>query len=347
MIKNSSEEMITMKTKENRSIAIVATSPLQIMLAHNICKMYLHSYVKCFIMTYNNDNRYAKCEKLAQEYGYDVQAVHVTNRLLSHYWGIVKKCILSFINDEDFDMVIQGIFSTFYFYAFSLNLLKKGGELIITDDGTATFLLEDTKYMDSVVKSPIYKGIFALMNIRKIKHGLFYSIFDNIKSSYFNFKKLKMDLAIQNRSQEGVYFLGTFQEAFASKFKPAISSEQFDNLVKQSVDYLHCKYPNEKIIYTPHGREWESNSLNICDRYQLEYMPTEVSVEVDYPKARIYPKVIVGFKSTALFTLKAIFPLAEVIDIWPSNVNFINKDQLLKSDTTADAMGISHVKFTI
>ncbi len=45
--------------KENK-IAIVATSPLQIMLAHEISKKYNPKYVKCYIMTFDGDNRYHK-----------------------------------------------------------------------------------------------------------------------------------------------------------------------------------------------------------------------------------------------------------------------------------------------
>ena len=42
---------------------------------------------------------------------------------------------------------------------------------------------------------------------------------------------------------------------------------------------------------------------------------TEVSVEIDFVTNDIYPLVVIGFGSTALLTLKYIFPKASIIDL--------------------------------
>lgn len=324
-----------------KRIAIVATSPLQIMLAHNICRLYNVSYIKCFIMTYEGDNRYEKCGKLANDYNYDVQAIQIKDH--SSRWDMVKNCLTSIFHNMGFDIVIQGMFSIPFLYAFSTKLLKTGGELIFTDDGLATLQLQDPKIMNPLIESESLRGILSIMSFRNIKHHLYYTIFNNIKSKYYELNKMNLSALIQNKIPQGVYFLGTFQESYVLNYNPHLTNIQFLSLIEQTVNYINEKYPNEKIMYTPHGREYESKTLKICEKYNLSYLPVDVSVEIDYPQYGHYPKVIVGFMSTALFTLKAMYPLAQVFDIRPSNIEFDYPETLVKTNLSEDIQGIDRI----
>lgn len=324
--------------KKNR-IAIVATSPLQIMLAHKICDMYNPAYVKCFIMTYKGDNRYQKCENLANEYGYEVQAIQIT----SYRVTVIKNTLSSLFVNKGFDLVIQGMFYGLYYYAFSVKLLRKGGDLIMTDDGVATLGLEDDQVMIPLMSSPILKGIFSIMKFRKIKHRLFYTIFNSVKSKYFDIKGLSLSINDKSKGPNGIYLVGTFQESYFPTFNPSMTDKQFNNLLSQTVNFLRTNYPDEDILYTPHGLESKADSLQICKQMNLHYLPSEVSVEIDYPKNGHYPKVIVGFMSTALFTLKAMYPLAKVIDIQPANIEYKYQKKLEKLCLSEDSLGITRM----
>lgn len=330
--------------KENK-IAIVATSPLQIMLAHEISKKYNPKYVKCFIMTYNGDNRYPKCEKLAYDYGYEVQPMQMAN--LSTRWSIIKNSVSSFFHNNDYDIVIQGIFTIVFFYSFSMKLLKNGGQLIITDDGVATFQLEEPSIVGPLFQSKVLRNIFRIMAYRKIKHNLYYTIFEKIQSPHYELKKLNLNSSNLKNTPRGVYFIGTYQAAYVPKYSPQLTENQFYNLIAETVKYIRKKYNTEEIMYTPHGRESEQTSLNICNIWNLHYLPTKVSVEVDYPLNGHYPKVIVGFMSTALFTLRAMFPKAQVIDIRPANSKFIQTDTLEKTNLSEDEIGIKRIYVNI
>lgn len=331
--------------EKSKKIAIVATSPLQILLAHEICKKYKPIYVKCFIMTYEGDNRYGKCSKLAEDYGYNIQPVQMNDN--SSRLSILKNCISSLYLNKGFDLVIQGMFTIDFFYSFSLKLLKSGGELVITDDGVTSFQLEDSNIMKSLFKSRTFKLNNFFMHVRRIRHKLFFTIFDNLTSAHYVLKKLSIGLEISDKTPQGVFFVGTIQEAYVPKYNPRITDSQFNNLIEQTVKYIRENYIGEDIFYTPHGREKETKSLQICKKWDLKYLPTEVSVEVDYPQNGLYPKVIIGFMSTALFTLRAMYPKATVIDIRPNNTKFINPDTLASTDYSEDTIGISRVYLNV
>lgn len=331
--------------KNSPKIAIVSTSPLQILLAHEICKKYKPIYVKCFIMTYEGDNRYNKCKKLAKNYGYDVQPVQMNDN--SSRMSILRNNLSSFFSNDGFDVVIQGMFTIDFIFSFSIKLLKYSGELVITDDGVASFQLEDSTIMERLFKTRTHKINSLIMYLRRIRHSLFFTIFDNITSSHYELKKLSLGIRMSDKTPQGIFFVGTIQEAYVPKYEPPITDCQFDNLIDQTVKYIRMNYNEEDIFYTPHGREKETKSLQICKKWNLKYLPTEVSVEVDYPNHGLYPKVIVGFMSTALFTLRAMFPKAIVIDIRPANAYFINTDTLASTDHSEDVIGISRVYINV
>ena len=54
--------------------------------------------------------------------------------------------------------------------------------------------------------------------------------------------------------------------------------------------------------------------VKILDSNNVKMFNTEISVEVDFCSKGINPAVIIGFGSTALVTLKSIFPYSEVFN---------------------------------
>jgi hypothetical protein len=58
--------------------------------------------------------------------------------------------------------------------------------------------------------------------------------------------------------------------------------------------------------------------LDLLESNEIELFDTKVSVEYDFYVNNINPAIVIGFSSTALYTLKFIYPQAQVNNIYIS-----------------------------
>ena len=93
------------------------------------------------------------------------------------------------------------------------------------------------------------------------------------------------------------------------------------------VNWISKEYPTEKIFYSPHGRSIEDSSIRlVCEDFKIETIASKYTIELDYSWKRYNPVAIIGFGSTALVTLKKVYPQANVINIFlPSKVELFAK----------------------
>jgi hypothetical protein len=96
---------------------------------------------------------------------------------------------------------------------------------------------------------------------------------------------------------------------------------------------------NEDVWYCPHRRNKDDvELLEILDHYNTKIFNTQVSVEYDFINKGLNPLYIAGFGSTALYTLKLIYPEAIVYNVYqhqtkatPSTIAYLKAyDEQLK-----------------
>ena len=186
---------------------------------------------------------------------------------------------------------------------------KKNSKIIFVDDGNSTLKIFETEF--SMWKHIGPRGKLKLFLINLIhkpqkENIFFYSIFDSpsnrnqiIKNNLSNIKSEIEGV------QKGVYVLGTV----ASVLNPLLKESSIEEFVDKIFLYLKSKYPTEEIYYCPHRRDKENESINsMLETHKINLFPTKVSVEFDFIREEINPLFVIGFGSTALFTLKKIYP---------------------------------------
>ena len=62
----------------------------------------------------------------------------------------------------------------------------------------------------------------------------------------------------------------------------------------------------------PHGADDDINVKNLCQKHGFEYDRPDTLIELYMLNLENPPKYVYGFSSTALFTIKKMFPAAEV-----------------------------------
>jgi hypothetical protein len=159
----------------------------------------------------------------------------------------------------------------------------------------------------------LFMIIYALKLTRKFS---FFTIYQVRSKKYNiiqnNLTHLRRYIPSEN---EGIYILGTNPSVLEFK------DYSYQELVHQLHKYLKLNYPLHPIYYCPHRRDVNNEAINtLCKELEMTIFDTEVSVEYDFPLKKINPKLIIGFNSNALFTLKMLFPNSRI-----ESVNFTLK----------------------
>lgn len=155
-------------------------------------------------------------------------------------------------------------------------------------------------------------GFYRLIGVFKlIRKPIFFTIFD-VKSDTYHIIRNTLSTLISKISahSEGIYIIGTNSSILEFR------DYNYIHYLKALYQYISFRYPNEKIYYCPHRRDTNLHEIYaLCDTLNIEVFHTKVSVEIDFINEKVTPKYIFGFTSNALYTLKMLFPAAEIMTV--------------------------------
>ena len=90
---------------------------------------------------------------------------------------------------------------------------------------------------------------------------------------------------------------------------------------------IQYRYPQKKIIYVPHGRDPLNNDLiQLCSDSGVEFLKLDECIEIYLTTLERTPVAILGFGSTALFSLRKIYSKIPIINV------FLNDSKMLLDD---------------
>ena len=178
------------------------------------------------------------------------------------------------------------------------------------DDGNSTITLNPP------VSNKRYKGfkkgikMFPFIMLEKLKQirNQFFSIFD-IDSSLgfvvvpnkFNYLRNSSD----SKEQRGVFVIGTNPNMIH------IQGKSYSQILQKTIEDIKSLYPHDDIYYCKHRLD-NTDYGELFRKLQVVSYNTVISVEVDFCRNKENPLLIVGFGSTALLTLKILFPQSVV-----------------------------------
>lgn len=199
------------------------------------------------------------------------------------------------------------------------NYVSDGSSLIYLDDGNVTIAL-----LKNQISNPFHglnKLFITLIskhrNITTFRNLM--TIYDDIPNEKYSIFALQLSYAIRDNKNEmsdrmrGVYIVGTnikkFCKPLGYKYNDFI--KKLDEIMKR----LCSEYPNEPVIYIPHGRDTSEYAQDICHRYGCQFRRADVMIELELLQQPYSPLAIFGFTSSALYNLKKIYPDIRVVNI--------------------------------
>lgn len=223
------------------------------------------------------------------------------------------KKFISRLNErkEKYSRFVLGDYFSLDMYILAGWMSQKDPEFIYVDDGGSSLLIDSRKLP---LKSKLRKAFADILMIGKgKKNKKMFSVF-SIQTSKFSIVRNKMELlkSTSASAQAGVYIIGTISG------HPGLgwyNLPWFEEVKK----YIAGRFPDEPIYYCPHRRDENPLLDSWIGQASFQRHKTEGNVEFDFIRKKLNPKAIIGFGSTALYTLKSIYPDARIYSLFPSS----------------------------
>lgn len=284
----------------NDKSLFIINSPFQALCAFEAIYFFKEPDPEFFV--FNCDDSKNKIVKLLDQKGYESKIIPFVG---------TKQLLKVLGKFEHYSRIYIGDYFSYPQYLIAVTLAKRKSLFVYLDDGTATLdLLPSTdrkRYSGLSKRALSYRMLNAKVSLKQIK-TLFYSIFDITKETRLNTVKNNFTLLSSETSslaKNGVYIIGTNSSVISFK------DETYEELLIKLIDNIKCRFPDSPIYYCPHRRD-TNNYDGLLEERSVNLFRTEISVEVDFVTNKINPLLIVGFASTALITLKMIYPSCSV-----------------------------------
>ncbi len=236
---------------------------------------------------------------------------------IDSFTELIKKGLTKSFNKslylELFDKVFIGDYYSSPFRLFASFFIKRNTPLILLDDGSATISLYKNglgkikiSNKNVWVKNKITNIFFLFYNKQNISFFSIYQPFGksiNYKKNELNFLKQTQNYEVENQKS---YIIGSPLSELGM-----MSEKQY---FKYIADFIK-KHPNDEYMYCPHRREDKSKVDKLLQEFSLGLFDTEYTLEYDFFIKRIVPQRIIGFGSTALYSLKIINNKTDIYSI--------------------------------
>lgn len=203
-------------------------------------------------------------------------------------------------------------------YFVGYNYVSDGSQVVFLDDGNITI-----NYLQDSVSEPMdpfhRKRLDKIAKRRNMDVGHnFLTIYGDIESPKNHVCQLDLHCVVGDkdnsiRHAKDVYIVGTNLGRFCEPLE--IPEEVYIEKLGDLMRNLRQQYPEDAIFFIPHGRETKDYGKQLCEKYGCIYQRPKLMIELELLNMPCPPKAIYGYTSTALHTLKKLFPAARVVNI--------------------------------
>lgn len=197
-------------------------------------------------------------------------------------------------------------------------MVSDKSDIIYLDDGNPTI-----SQLRGRETEPFDKKVIDFMSLLSSRRGFIFNknvftIYSDIQNSNYDIYGLSLDIIAPKTSKDlhqskGVYIVGTNVERYCIPME--INIDFFISYLDMLMQRFHRDYPDDEIIYMAHGKETLQYAQSLCKKNNCVFCLPSTMVELELLSYESRPKVIVGFGSNALFTLKKIFPSTRVVNV--------------------------------
>lgn len=307
----------------DKKVLFVIGSPFQALCAVEAIREFNIKNFSIICLEYWNDNRRTQVKNILDAYKLEFE-----QKVLSRC-TFVSFFLKSFFHKPKYDIAFVGDIYAYDFRILALSKISRNSQIIFMDDGNTTI---DILNGISHLRTRIFPIRLYLENIIRYvknipKEVSFYTIFDDIDTrnyKVFSNSLSHLDIFGNNKyNKERIgYFLGTNPAGYRQLY--GISTEDYRCMVQNLL--LEMKNIVGTLIYVPHGRDYNDEMESFCLSNGIQYKKLGVCIEYYLLSISDNIFLVAGFTSTALFTIKKVFPNCDVRNY------ILNKETSLSSE---------------
>lgn len=318
------------------SSLFVITSPLNLLCAVNAIHEFEIVEFRFILLLHRDTNeRNNQVFEMMSWFGYPYELYYRDQFSLNDYFSCTN--IFSEAQEHLYDRIFMGNYHDVEMLALTTLFASPNSCLLFIDDGNATI---------SALKNHIYdyskpQGGMKLMKWYKnsylprqkhrrtiiensYKKGYncdfgFYTIYSDIKSrKYVTYPNTLQYVLSKGNSKNNpcIIIIGGAYASIANQLR--ISEYELINVMQTLFKTVRCENPDLHVLFIPHGRDNNEDIRTLCKSLDIEYRRINTALEFFMVSANISPIAIYGTMSTALLTLKKLFPNSHVVN-WVLN----------------------------
>ena len=261
------------------SVFVVA-SPLQILCAYSTIRNLSIVDYSMFIIKVNNIR--------------DKQTIAVADYFKLKYnvidkkeevYPLRKRLLAICSNRSNYHRAFVGSYCTTLHYFFAMRKISNNSVIVTIDDGNQSINVLKGDY--NIYKS---NSVLSILNnwflnissfIRHIRlRRDFYTIYSGIFSKDFNIGINNLCI-LSNKDHlvsKKIFIAGTAPNYI--DYYTNLSYDKYLSFVLNFISSIVKEYPNEKVVFIPHGRDNEKQILNHCIKNNVEYVRPKECVEL-------------------------------------------------------------------
>lgn len=292
---------------ENTKLDVLAcvASPLQLLNVYMLMKKLQLESCSVLIIDDGKSSRHLQIIRLAEKLKLESRVVNYA-QVACKTITLLKRFFTLFRQKGLYDYVILGDYRDYRLnVSLALNV-RKTGKVFFVDDGNASVGILKGYGLEK--KSWLYYRMFDVCSkLKCISWKNYFTAYDSEKSPFFNILQNDFFESLTSLpTKKEVFFLGTVMDVLAKEI--GMNYDDWPEIMEKCFSFIRLRWPEDKILYIPHGRDAASNIKHVCDKYDVEIKSTDQCVEMYCLEKGAYPCAVYGFFSSALFNLKKMNP---------------------------------------
>lgn len=300
----SNKNKIFLRIMNKNKALFLISSPLQLLFSQNAIKTFYIDEAT-YVFFKDSSERYKQMENIALHFELNYQYGNGTVSLKEQLFNSFRN------HNAEYNYLFIGNFYQSLELVY-LPFLKKKGKVVYLDDGNNSIAILKGHYDNKKVRAK-RKLISLRYWYRNYSINNYFTIYGDIISKDFNIIKNVIEQKTTHTERNGIYIIGTNIHEYC--YALGISTEDFKNRIEHFISELKEK-GSDKITYIPHSRDTSNIANEICEKMGIIYQPQDLNIEVSLLLKDILPESIYGFGSTALYTLRHIFPNTPVFNVF-------------------------------
>ena len=298
------EGSISINQLSNSYSSFVVSSPYQALCCIEAIKTFNIKQFDVYIMIYSGfNNRLDQIRAVFDYYGINYTIKQCNNK---SFLSFLKNSIFG---SSQYDISYAGDYYSYVFVLFAISLIRRKGALFYLDDGNSTISVLKGNLEDYKTKGLLGRIIVLISKIICSLSGIaynryFFTTFSDITNDKYEiYQNTFSHIArgIKGDEKQLNIFIGTTKKSFCD----------INNIEEK--DYYRIL--KRKLVEMSRQSDLCYIVLDFCASNRIKCVLPEVCIELYLIMNHIIPNMIAGFTSTALYTIKKMYPQSNVINI--------------------------------